>query len=464
MIPAHDGKPSVWDLRLHAYKSVFDPCSSVAKKTRSLTSVRLQWRIVVTYLSVHRQTVSFNSTAFGRVRCGEFLNAMRQLRHCRSRKSNMPKTCPPRIAICFEYPTLNGGERSLLAVLDALPPGAADFVALAPEEGPLAEALAARGVAVIPLQLRGRDGTRLGRKAAVTQLVRAVEQSCADLVHANSLAMGRLTGAAATELSVPCTAHVRDILRLSSGALADLSCNARVIAVSNATRAFHCGQGLSPERTTVIHNGIDTDVFRPREPSGALRRELGLPPESMLIATIGQIGLRKGQDVLAAAARRLARDFTDVHYLLIGERNSGKQENIDFDAALDGRFPAGRLHRLGLRHDVPQLLPEIDLLVHPARQEPFGRVLLEAAACGRAIIATDVGGTAEMLTDRESALLVPADDDKALAAAIADVLTNEQLRRRFGNAARACIEANFTIGRAAAALYDVWQSVLSSPP
>jgi len=367
----------------------------------------------------------------------------------------------PRIAICFEYPTLNGGERSMLAVLDALRADAAEFVMLAPAEGPLAAAITERGWELIPLCLRDAAGQRLSREAVMSQLIAVIAQSGADLVHANSLAMGRLTGAIAGNLEIPCTAHVRDILRLSRAAISDLNRNAHIVAVSQATRAFHCRQGLSEACTTVIHNGIDADAFQPRAASGWLRQELGLPPHAVLIATIGQIGLRKGQDVLAAAAMALAAEFAEVYYLLIGERNSGKQENIDFDESLAGQFPSGRLHRLGLRDDVPRLLPAIDLLVHPARQEPFGRVLLEAAACGRAIVATDVGGTAEMLTNGESALLVPADDATALAAAMGELLSDETKRRQLGATARARIEADFAIDRAATQLCDVWMKQTS---
>ncbi|TWU13735.1 N,N'-diacetylbacillosaminyl-diphospho-undecaprenol alpha-1,3-N-acetylgalactosaminyltransferase [Symmachiella macrocystis] len=344
----------------------------------------------------------------------------------------------------------------MLAVLDTLRTEATDFVMLAPEEGPLAAAILKRGWELIPLRLRDATGQRLTRDAVMAHLLEVIAQIGADLVHANSLAMGRLTGAIAAQLQIPCTAHIRDILRLSRAAITDLNRNTQIVAVSQATRAFHVQQGLSEERSRVIHNGIDTDAFQPRAASGWLRQELGLPPQTLLIATIGQIGLRKGQDVLAAAARALPPEFADVHYLLIGERNSCKQENIDFDESLAGRFPAGRLHRLGVRDDVLQLLTEIDLLVHPARQEPFGRVLLEAAACGRAIVATDVGGTAEMLTNGDSALLVPADDAAALAAAMGELLSDENKRRQLGAAARARIEADFTIDRAATQLRDVW--------
>lgn len=365
-----------------------------------------------------------------------------------------------RIAVVFEYPTLNGGERSMLAVLDDVKTRGLEFVVIAPDIGMLADAVRSRGLELIPLRLRDEQDRRLPREVVCGYLRAAVEHSRADLVHANSLSIGRLTGAIAADLAMPCLAHLRDIMRVSKAAMADLNQNSRLLAVSAATRAFHCGQGLTEERSEVLYNGIDTEQFQPRATTNRLKREHGIAPDAMLVATIGQIGMRKGQDVLAAAAKQLADETPAIHYLLIGERNSTKQENIDFERALLEQFPAGRLHRLGYRSDVNSLLGEIDLLVHPARQEPFGRVLLEAAAAGVPIVATNVGGTAEMLEEGQSATLVPPDDPTALSHAIKQLLHNEERRKQQSSRARERIVSRFSIEVAAARLGEVWREVL----
>jgi glycosyltransferase involved in cell wall biosynthesis len=275
--------------------------------------------------------------------------------------------------------------------------------------------------------------------------------------------MGRLTGAVATDLRSPCTAHLRDIVGLSAAAVADLNYNRRLVAVSRATRDFHVAQGLDATCIDVIHNGIDCTAFAPRLATGSLRAELHLPPGAFLIASIGQIGLRKGLDVLSEAAI-INRDLIpNAHYLIVGERHSTKPESIAFEQALNQRFAeagmAQRLHLLGRRNDVPQLLNEIDLLVHPARQEPFGRVLLEAAASGVSIVATDVGGTRELLNDK-SAWLIPAGDAPNLAAAIHDAVDRPEERRLRGAAARRRGLQDFAIETRAAELGAFWRSVL----
>ncbi len=101
--------------------------------------------------------------------------------------------------------------------------------------------------------------------------------------------------------------------------------------MSKATRDFHVAGGLAGEKTFVLYNGVDLDEFRPRPPTGYIHRELGLPPQTQLVGTIGQIGLRKGQDVLLRAAAEIAAQAPNVHYLIIGERNSEKDESRRFE-------------------------------------------------------------------------------------------------------------------------------------
>ena len=105
-------------------------------------------------------------------------------------------------------------------------------------------------------------------------------------------------------------------------------------------------------------------------------------------------------------------------------------------------------------------LIEITRLVHPAHQEPFGRVLLEAAACGVPVVATNVGGTSEIVVDGETGRLVPARDSSMLALAVNEVLADEQTRHRMSVAARVRAVREFDIAQAAHLLADQWRGVL----
>lgn len=361
----------------------------------------------------------------------------------------------PDVLIVCEYATLSGGERSMLATLDLVSRAGFNLAVAAPPDGPLAESLGARGIEVVPFTIRAR-GAALPQARSRELLGEIIRRRQPAIVHANSLAMGRLAGPVAFESGLAGIAHLRDIVRLSAQAIRDLNRNVRLLAVSRATAEFHAAQGLDAEKLHVVYNGVDLELFQPRRPTGYLHRELGLPPEAMLIGTIGQICLRKGFDMLVRAAELLTHTLPQAHYLLVGERWSGKGESHELEqaifAAAEGPL-AGRLHVMGLREDVPQLLNELAMLVHPARQEPLGRVLLEAAASGLPVIATDVGGTAEIFPPgSRAARLVPRDDAKELAEAIRELAVSAELRSQLGAAARQRMGMAFRLDTAAEAL------------
>jgi glycosyltransferase involved in cell wall biosynthesis len=266
----------------------------------------------------------------------------------------------------------------------------------------------------------------------------------ADLVHANSLSMGRLSGPVLVQQEIPGVTHLRDIIRLSHAAIGDLNRHERLFAVSEAAWAFHIQQGIDPAKCVTLYNGVDLQEFRPKTPTKYLHHELGLPEEARLLGSIGQIGMRKGQDVLIDAVESILEPL-NLHLLLVGERFSNKNEAIQFEKDLRScasRKPfEGRVHFLGIRNDIADLLPELTLLVHPARQEPLGRVLLESLACGVAAIATDVGGTSEILPCR-SQLILPDDPGKLREKLIA-ALENDSWRQEIAMKSRKTAESKF---------------------
>ncbi|NQU19845.1 MAG: glycosyltransferase family 4 protein [Candidatus Nealsonbacteria bacterium] len=371
----------------------------------------------------------------------------------------------PDLLLLCEYPTLNGGERSMLSTLAALAAARFKPAVIGPVEGPLADELRRREIEIVPFSIGDAAGRRRSQATLREELAELLRRRRPDLLHANSLSMGRLAGPVAADLGLPSIAHLRDIVRLSSQAMADLNCHTRLLAVSRATREFHVGRGLAGEKTHVLHNGVDIEQFRPRSKTGYLHRQLGIPAEARLVGTIGQICLRKGQDVLVSAAVSLAAQLPDVHYLIVGRRFSEKEESRQFEDDLKtaaGDSLAGRLHLLGVRDDVPTLLSELTMLVHPARQEPLGRVLLEAAAAGVPVIATDVGGTREIFPPQSrTARLIRPDNAEELAEAIGELASDASLGQQLASSARRRVEEAFDVRQAAAGLVEHYREVRS---
>ncbi|MFP6610969.1 MAG: glycosyltransferase, partial [Pirellulales bacterium] len=117
------------------------------------------------------------------------------------------------------------------------------------------------------------------------------------------------------------------------------------------------------------------------------------------------------------------------------------------------------------RDDIARIVPEFTMLVHPARQEPLGRVLLEAAACGISVVATDVGGTGEILGEHTpAARIVDAEDVTALATAVGDLLETPSERRRLGELARRRAETRFDRCKSADNLISHYRTVLDAGP
>ncbi|MCA9100025.1 MAG: glycosyltransferase family 4 protein [Planctomycetales bacterium] len=363
--------------------------------------------------------------------------------------------------IC-EYARLNGAERSLLATLSGLRSSGYDVAAVGPATGPLAEELARAAVPLTPVEWHDAAGRRIALDDVRAELERCIGSLAPGLVHANSLSMARIAGPVVQSLGVPGIGHIRDIVGLSRTAIADVNRNARLLCVSAATRDFHVAQGLDPDRAHVLHNGVDLEEFRPRTATGRLHTELGLEPTTRLLTTIGQIGARKGQDVVLAALPDIVAAAPDVHLLIVGERCSQKAETVEYErqllAAADASGLSPHVHFLGVREDVARILNETAVLVHAARQEPLGRVLLEAAASGCAVVATDVGGTAEIFaTVAPSAVLIKPNNSRLLAEEVLRLLEDDERRGRLAAEAKLRATAAFdrrTTARQLALHYD----------
>ena len=337
-----------------------------------------------------------------------------------------------RVLFFCEFGIRNGGENSLLAVLPRLAKLGFEPVVAAPSPSEMAQQLQTLGVKTVawdPQSAKDHRDPVAQRRKLIRQLVESVDPR---LVHANSLSMARLCGPVASQMGVASLAHLRDMMNLSRQAIDDLNCHQRLLAVSEATRDWYQQRGVDSQRLQVLYNGVDLEQFSPQPADGTLQQELGLPADTPILGGIGQIGLRKGWEVLLKAMEQVRKQFSQVHLAVVGERHSQKQEVIDYHQQLieSARQPdlQGHVHFLGRRDDVAGLLRQWTMLVHPARQEPLGRVLLEAAASGCPVVATEVGGTREIFPGPEDGgLLVPGESPVQLANAICQLLATPQL-------------------------------------
>jgi glycosyltransferase involved in cell wall biosynthesis len=195
--------------------------------------------------------------------------------------------------------------------------------------------------------------------------------------------------------------------------------------------------GVAPERITVIANGVDTSAFRlDPELRSATRARFGLVEGEIAVAILGRLERRKGQQVmLDALASAPLRDVGGrLRLILIGEGPA--RERLALQAAQLG-LRAGVIFAGPAAHaEIPALLNGADIVAAPSLVEAMPLALLEAMACGRAIVASRVGAIANVIIPEENGLIVPAGDALALARAVTRLVDDEALRARLGGQAR----------------------------
>jgi len=159
---------------------------------------------------------------------------------------------------------------------------------------------------------------------------------------------------------------------------------------------------------------------------------LGIPPEMIVVGTVGRLTAVKGQEVLIRAASELIRQGEKIFLVLLGDgelRQDLEQLTIRLGIAEHVHFP-------GWRPDVPRIMAVCDIFCLSSRNEGMGKVLVEAMAMGKPIIASDIGGIRDIVRSGENGLLVPVGDVAAWAEAIARLCRDPERRRRMGDAGR----------------------------
>ncbi|WP_432041140.1 glycogen synthase [Streptomyces cadmiisoli] len=233
-----------------------------------------------------------------------------------------------------------------------------------------------------------------------------------------------------------------------------------VIAVSGAMRAdiLACYPALDAARVHVVHNGIDTDLYRPDPGTDVLTR-IGIDPARPYVLFVGRITRQKGVPHLLRAVRDI--DPAAQVVLCAGAPDTPEidREFRELHRELSrGRDGVYWIPRMLPRPEVVQLLTHAAVFVCPSVYEPLGIVNLEAMACGTPVVASRVGGIPEVVEDGKTGVLVPVDDDfeRGLARALDDVLGDPEGARSMGEAGRERAVGEFgwdAVARRTARLY-----------
>lgn len=198
----------------------------------------------------------------------------------------------------------------------------------------------------------------------------------------------------------------------------------RVFAVSESLRRLAIHLGIGPEKVLVVANGVDLDKFSP-VPRAEARRQLGLGADAPVLVTVGALVERKGFHRVIELLPALRERFPGLTYLVVGGASPEGDwtDRLKHQAALLGLTDAVRFLGSMPPEELRLPLSAADAFVLATRNEGWANVLLEAMACGLPVVATDVGGNAEVVCSPELGAIVPFDDRVALQQAIEDLLT-----------------------------------------
>ena len=213
---------------------------------------------------------------------------------------------------------------------------------------------------------------------------------------------------------------------------------------------------------SVVHNGVDLEPFTHARPDPLLRRQWGLEGK-LVLASLAQLIPSKRQDLAIEVLSLLRAKGVDATLLLIGDEvPASRGERARLEDIAKRRRVQDHCVFAGFRRDVPQVLKQADLLLHTARDEPFGRALIEAMASSLAVVASGGGGVEEVVQDGVTGVVVRSDSPEVWAETIARLHRDQALRRKMGAAGRRRAEDYFSIQSHVAGVEHVYEEVLSS--
>jgi L-malate glycosyltransferase len=319
---------------------------------------------------------------------------------------------------------------------------------LTTEEGPIAQRFRESGFQVFygsfPYLSRRRPW--IYAKSAIS-IVRIIRQNQIRLVVVNCDHAIPLSVLASKIAGVPIICRIHDTTR--SWALPRmvgyLNRSDRIIANSISTANYCLSSGMDPKRIQVIYPYFNLDRFyRVGETvRSSTRQELGIPSSVVAIGLVGQILQYKGHEDLIEAAAIVASEFPHVMFFIVGDDSLSSEPG--FTQSLKDKISKLELDTkivfTGFREDIPAIMAAMDIIAVPSWTEAFGRVIIEALAVKRPVVAANVGGIPELIQSGKNGYLIPPHQPAVLAESILMLCKDSNLRREMGKCGLSAIGA-----------------------
>lgn len=353
------------------------------------------------------------------------------------------------------YTGLGGGETDLLTLAQSLDPAHFTPHLLQPQDGQLAQSWREQGWQVHITRWRGATTYFIpavwARFPVVQRLRYWLQTQRFALIHADYHTLPLLYPAAHhTQTPLMWTVHgwwfhpkiwQRAFFRPIPA-----------VARSYSIRAGFLGEPpfLPPETMPVIYSGVDTARFQPDIDQMVVRSELHLSATTPVVVMIARFQPVKGHHHFQAMAELVLQQIPDAHFIIAGENVFGGSSDEAYKHRILAAAQAhpvlrDKLHYIGFRVDVEKVLAAADVVVCPSEFESYGKVNLEAMACGKPVVSTNRGGPAETVLNGETGYLVNPGDTLALAERVVHLLHHPAEQRRLGANGRARVVDTFSL-------------------
>ncbi|GMR17648.1 MAG: glycosyltransferase family 4 protein [Gammaproteobacteria bacterium] len=293
----------------------------------------------------------------------------------------------------------------------------------------------------------------------IFRLLKILRQERPDLVHLHSRRGADTLGAIAAKLAgIPVLLTRRVDNPESRGVVAiKYRLYTKIITISEGIKKVLISEGVAPNRIQCIHSAVDTEKYKPAPDRNSLGPDFGFDKNTKLVAVIAQLIARKGHRYLIDAIPDILSKVPEARFVFFGK---GPIEP-DLRKHCDKQGISTKVCFAGFRDNLDQLLPHLDLIVHPADMEGLGVSLLQAAACGVPIIGTPVGGIPEIVRDGVNGYLVPPGDVEVIASRVIEILGDQSRLSRMGKAGRELVKKEFSISNMIDTNFNVYNQMLS---
>lgn len=231
-----------------------------------------------------------------------------------------------------------------------------------------------------------------------------------------------------------------------------------VVTVSKFVENYLVEAGVPRDKVTTVSTGVDFARYDRTTVAGNLREELGLDAATLLVGTVAILRGKKGHSEILDAVPAVLQRFPGAHFVFAGD--GPKLKNLTERIAAEGL--GERVHLLGLRRDVTNVLASLDVFVLPTHQEALGTAFIEAGAMGLPVVATNIDGVPEVVQDGRTGLLVPVRDSQAIAAAICRLLGDAIFRQGMGSNGAEFVRRKFSREAMAYGMEMLYQRLLDA--